>query len=342
MLNTDYIVSIMEKLCNTASPTGYTQNVLKLVEQELQSFGYTVSYTNKGALISYIPGSNPKATKALAAHVDTLGAMVKEIKSSGRLALSMVGGYVGNSIECENCNVHTVEGKVYSGTIYTTKPSVHVHSDVRTQERSIENMEVVLDEKVFSSKDVLELGIEIADFISFDARFKATETGFIKSRHLDDKASVAIILGVCKYLKENGITPSETVQIFISNYEEVGHGASFGLHQDVQELLCVDMGAPGLGQNTDEYTVSICAKDSSGPYDYELKNKLVSLAKQNNIGYKVDIYPNYGSDGSAALRAGANIRVGLIGPGVYASHAYERTHVDSVRCTAELILAYVK
>jgi putative aminopeptidase FrvX len=342
MLNSKYVLNILEELCKTASPSGYTHKAMRIVEQELVSLGYKVNYTNKGALVSYIEGKNQKVSKSLTAHIDTLGAMVKEIKPNGRLAISMVGYYYGSSVECENCYIHTLEDKTFSGTIYTTKPSIHVYADARTLERSIENLEVVVDEKVFSKQDILDFGIEIGDFISFDSRFKVTDAGFVKTRHLDDKASVAIILGVCKYLKENNITPDETIQIFISNYEEIGHGASYGIHEEVEELLCVDMGAPGVGQNTDEYTVSICAKDSGGPYDYELKNKLVSLAKQNGIGYKIDIYPIYNSDGGVALKAGKNIRVGLIGPGVYASHSYERTHIDSILNTAKLLIAYVQ
>ena len=340
-MNQDYIIRILKELCTTPSPSGFTGEAMKVVERELKSFNLPVSYARKGSLISFIEGKNKTVKKALAAHVDTLGAMVKDIKSNGRLTLTTIGGVTGNSIECENCTVHTMGKEAYSGTIYTIKPSTHIHSDARTLERSIENMEIVLDEKVFSRKDVEELGIEIGDFISFDSRFRVTEKGFIKSRHLDDKASVAIILGVCKHLYENKITPEDTIQLMFTTHEEVGHGGSFGLSNEVEELLCIDMGAPGIGQNSDEYTVSICAKDSGGPYNFELKNKLVALAKEKNIGYKVDIYPFYGSDGGAALRAGYDLKVGLIGAGIYASHSYERTHIDSVMNTAKLILEFL-
>jgi putative aminopeptidase FrvX len=341
MIDTGYISDILRKLCNTASPTGYTENVFKLVEDEFKKLGMPFYYTNKGAIFSYIEGKDKRVKKALAAHVDTLGAMVKEIKANGRLAFASVGGYAGNTVECENCLIHTVSGKAYSGTIYTTKPSVHVYGDISTFPRNIENMEIALDEKVFSIKDVHDLGIEIGDYISFDPRFKVTESGFVKSRHLDDKAGVAIALGVCKYIKENNIIPESSIQIFITDYEEVGHGACSGIVHEAEELLCIDMGAPGEGQNTDEYSVSICAKDSSGPYNYNMRNRLVELAKKNGIDYKVDLYPRYTSDASTALKAGMCLRTGLIGPGVFASHSYERTHIDSVRCTAELLLAYI-
>lgn len=338
----EYTLEVLEKLCTTESPSGFTQKAMKLVETQFTEMGLPFTYTNKGALCAYIPGKSPQVKTAIAAHIDTLGGMVKEIKSSGRLVFTPIGGYMGNSVECENCTIHSADGKTFTGTIYTTKPSVHVHSDSRTLERSFENLEIVLDEKVLKKEEVTALGIEVGDFVSFESRYRVTKKGFVKSRHLDDKASVAIILGTCRFIVENQIVPEHTVQIYISTYEEVGHGASAGLHNDVEELLCVDMGAPGTGQNTDEYTVSICAKDSSGPYDYGIRNKLVSLAKSNQVEYKVDIYPNYGSDGSAALRAGANIRVGLIGPGVFASHSYERTHVDSLRHTANLLMTFIK
>ncbi|MDF2592975.1 MAG: family metallopeptidase [Clostridia bacterium] len=342
MINLEYTLEILQKLCTTPSPSGMTSEVMKIIESEFNKLGMVVSYNNKGGLLTYYKGKNQSAAKAIIAHADTLGAMVKEIKGSGRLSITMVGGYMPQSIECENCVIHTGGGKSYTGTFYTTKPSVHVHQDARTQERTIEGLEIAIDEKVFTKKDVEELGIDVGDFISFDSRFRVTESGFVKTRHLDDKASVAIILGACKYMKENNIIPEKDIQLFITNHEEVGHGASHGIDDSVAELLCVDMGALGVGQNSDEYTVSICAKDGGGPYDLELRNRLVKLAKEIGAEYKVDIYPFYGSDGGAALRAGRNLKVGLIGPGVYASHAYERTHVDSITNTAKLLLAYMQ
>lgn len=342
MINMDYTLQVLEKICTTPSPSGMTKDVMKVIEAEFNKLDMEVRYTNKGGLITYFKGKNSGAAKAVAAHGDTLGAMVKEIKNDGRLAITMVGSYMPQSIECENCTIHTAEGKTYTGTIYTIKPSVHVHADARTLERTIENYEVVIDEKIFSKEDVLNLGIEIGDYISFDSRFRVTESGFVKTRHLDDKASVAIIMGACKYMKENNIVPENDVQIFITNYEETGHGASYGIDDTVSELLCVDMGALGAAQNSDEYTVSICAKDSGGPYDYELRSRLVKLAKKNDILYKVDIYPHYGSDGGAALRAGRNIKVALIGAGIYASHSYERTHIDSIENTAKLLIEYLR
>lgn len=341
MIDTGYTLEILQKLCSTPSPTGFTGDIFRMLENEFYMLGMPATYTAKGSLYTFIEGKNKRVKKAVTSHVDTLGAMVKEIKSNGRLAISRVGGYTGNSVECENCLVHTADGKVCSGTIYTTKPSVHIHDDAGSLARTFDNMELVLDEKVKDSEDVKKLGIEVGDYISLDPRFKVTETGFVKSRHLDDKAGVAITLGICKYMRDNNIVPEYSVQIFITDYEEVGHGACSGIAEEAEELLCIDMGAPGIGQNTDEYSASICAKDSSGPYDLRMRNKLVELARKNSIDYKLDIYPNYKSDASTALRAGLCLRTGLIGPGVYASHSYERTHIDSIRCTAELLLAYL-
>lgn len=342
MINLEYTLEILQKLCTTPSPSGMTTEVMKIIESEFNKLDMVVSYNNKGGLLTYYKGKTRTAQKAIAAHADTLGAMVKEIKEFGTLSITTVGGYIPQSIECENCLIHAAEGKTYSGTFYTMKPSVHVHKDAGTHERTIEGLEVVIDEKVHTIEDVKALGIDVGDFISFDSRFRITESGFVKTRHLDDKASVAIILGACKYMKENSILPDNDIQIFITNYEEVGHGASHGVDDSVAELLCVDMGALGAGQNSDEYTVSICAKDGAGPYDYELRSRLVKLAKEVGAEYKIDTYPFYSSDGSAALRAGRDLKVGLIGPGVYASHAYERTHKDSIVNTAKLLIAYMQ
>ena len=340
-MDIDYIVSFMKKICETPSPSGFTQNAITLAAEELKSFGINTSFTNKGSLSALLPGKNPIPKKALAAHADTLGAMVKKIKENGRLSFAPIGGYSMSSVECENCLIYTSKDAIYTGTIYSTKPSVHIHEDCKTFERTLENMEIIIDEKVFSADDVNNLGIEVGDFITFDPRFEYTKSGFIKSRHLDDKASVAILIGICKHIMENNIPLENSIQILITSYEEVGHGASAGLLPSILELLCLDMGAPGTGQNSSEYAVSICAKDSGGPYDFSLRNHLVKLAKDNNIDYKVDIYPYYGSDAGTALRAGFDIKFGLIGPGVYASHSYERTHRDSIINTTKLALKYI-
>ena len=323
-------------------PTGSTEAISNYIISQFKELKVNYSLTNKGAILVKFNGQNSSYGRIFSGHVDTLGAMVKEIKSNGTLGITPVGGFMMSSIDGENCSVETIEGNVYSGTIQNIKPSVHISGDeARDLKKTPENMEVILDEKVFSKKDAIDLGINVGDFISFEARTIFTKTGFIKSRHLDDKASVALLLTIIEYLSKNNLTLPYDTYFFISTYEEVGHGAKAGLPDNAKEFIAVDMGAPGLTQNSSEYAVCICAKDSSGPYDLNLRKKLINVCKSNNIDYRIDIYPNYGSDASAALAAGYDVRTALIGPGVFASHAYERTHMDSMNATLQLILKYI-
>ena len=257
------------------------------------------------------------------------------------MKLSLVGGFKFNAVEGENCLIHTASGKTVSGTILLHQTTVHVYKDAGTAERNADNMEVRIDEKVFSEDAVRELGIEVGDFVSFDPRFAATDSGFIKSRHLDDKASTALLLELVKHLSQASEKLPYTTHFYISNNEEIGYGGNSNIPDRTEEYIAVDMGAIGDGQSSDEYTVSICAKDSSGPYHYGLTRHLVSLAKENNIDYKVDIYPYYGSDASAAISAGYDVKHALFGPGIEASHSYERTHTDSLKASAALLYAYV-
>ncbi len=337
-----YAIEKLEELLKIPSPSGNTHKAIDFVEKEFKSMGIPTYKTNKGALIGTIEGLDTKKEVTLSGHVDTLGGMVKEIKSNGRLKFTQIGGYVWSTVEGEYVNIESSNGKIYSGTILTTKASSHVHGEeTRTIERNMDNMEIRLDERVSNKEDVEKLGIEVGDFIYFDPRVNVIPSGFIKSRHLDDKAGVISILTIAKYLKDNDITPKYTTNFFISNYEEVGHGASAAIPEKTFEFIAIDMAAPGEGQTSDEFSVTICAKDSSGPYDLELKNRLVKLAKDNDIDYRVDIYPYYGSDGSAALRAGYDFKVGLIGPGVDASHSFERTHRDAIENTIKLGILYL-
>lgn len=336
----NYIIETLEKLVNIPSPSGFTKAVMEFVKEEAESFGYACEYINKGGLIITIPGKS-EGTVGLSAHVDTLGAMVRSISSSGMIKFTSVGGFTMQSIEGSYCKVHTRDGRVYEGTILSKSPSVHSYDDARTLERSEKNMEIRLDEVVKSKEDVLELGIQAGDYVSFNPNFEYTKSGFIKSRHLDDKASVAVLLGVMKQLSKEGMTPNKSIKILISNYEEVGFGASY-LPCDIEEFIAVDMGAIGDDLNGDEYSVSICAKDSSGPYDYELTNQLIGLAKDHNIKYVIDIFPHYGSDVSSAMKGGNNIRGALIGQGIHGSHGMERTHETALIGTFELINAYIR
>lgn len=339
----EHLLKDLEILLNIKSPTGHTKPAIDFVEKRFKALGLTTKRTQKGALIATMIGSNTKEAYTLSAHVDTLGCMVKEICSDGTLKLTQLGGYAWTTIEGEHVQVETLDGSFINGTVLTTVASSHVHGGkTNATERNETTLRVRLDEKVFNAQDTLDLGIQVGDFVHLDPRTKIFPNGFIKSRHLDDKACVISLFGIAEHFINTKTIPSHTVHFFISNYEEVGHGASSSIPEDTVELLALDMAAPGTGQTSDEYSVTICVKDSSGPYDYDLKKRLVSLAKDNNIPYKIDIYPFYGSDGSAALRAGHDVRVGLIGPGVDSSHSFERTHVEAIKATIDLGIAYLK
>lgn len=335
-----YVTKILEKIINIPSPSGYTKEVLKAVEEEARAFGYSSTYNRKGGLIIEVPGQTGEVL-GLSAHVDTLGAMVRSITPQGMLNMVLVGGFMMESIEGMYCKVHTRSGKTYTGTILTKEPSVHTYDNARTLERKAKNMEVRLDELVENEEDVLKLDISAGDYISFDPMFVCTESGYIKSRHLDDKASVAVLLGVLKDISESGNLPKRTLKLVISNYEEVGFGASW-IPQDIEEFLAVDMGALGDDLTGGERKVSICAQDSSGPYDYEMTSRLIAIAKEQNIDYAVDVFPHYGSDAGAAIRGGNNIRGALIGQGVHASHGTERTHIKGMEQTLKLIKGYME
>ncbi len=341
-IDLDGTMDFLTRLLNTPSPTGYTEVAIDLVAEAFGAFPLTLGRTVKGALVGRWQGAAADEPRALTAHVDTLGAMVAELQKRGRVKLTQIGGYSWNSVEGEGVTVLTADGRRYRGTILPTKASVHAFGkESAEQERKQENMEVRLDVRAETADELRALGIEVGDFVALDPRAEVTESGFVRSRHLDDKAGVACIYGALKALVDAGLRPAQRLTVHISNYEEHGHGAAAGIPAEVVELLTVDMGVPGEHQNSDEYTVSICAKDSGGPYHIDMRRKLVALAQAAGIGYKVDVYPFYGSDGEAFWRAGGDVRLGLIGPGVDGSHAYERTHRDSLEQTIRLIVAYL-
>lgn len=340
--NTANTVQLIEELVSIPSPSGNTDEVIAFVEDYLQKLQVKTYRNRKGGLIASLPGKDNSKHRMLTAHVDTLGAIVKEIKPSGRLKLDLIGGFRYNSIEGEYCTIETMADKKFTGTILMHQTSVHVYKDAGTAERNQANMEIRLDEEVHNASDVRALGIEVGDFVSFDPRVVTTPSGFIKSRHLDDKASVALLLELIKEIQKKQIELPYTTNFLISNNEEIGYGGNSNISPETIEYLAVDMGAMGDGQSTDEYTVSICVKDASGPYHYGLRKNLVKLAEANNIAFKLDIYPFYGSDASAAIRSGHDIVHGLIGPGIDSSHAFERTHVKSLENTAKLLYHYVQ
>lgn len=333
----DYAVEQIEKLISIDSPTGYHYNVVAYLQKELENMGFEVRTLRKGGVIANLGGEgNPLM---MMAHVDTLGAFVHYIKGDGRLAISN-GTLNQNNIETENVRILTRDKKVYEGTIQLANASVHVNSDIN-EERKFTNLEVVLDENVSSKEDVEKLGICAGDFIMVEPRFRITESGYIKSRFLDDKASSGILLAIAKYVSEHQGCLKRNVQIFFTVHEEVGHGAACGITDDIQDILAIDMGCVGENLTCTERQVSICAKDGRGAYHFEMVNELIDVAKENELDYAVDIYPFYGSDTAAAMTAGRDVRHALIGSGVYASHGYERTHREGVKNTFELALHYV-
>ncbi len=341
-LSPESLVNFLSGLLNTPSPTGFTDQAITYTESVLSTFEpLTLTRTRKGALVAAWPGLKNNAPRALTAHTDTLGGMVKEIKANGRLKLTKIGGFAWNTVEGEGCTIYTRDGKKVRGSFLLTKASGHVYgSQVNELKREDDNMEVRLDERVNSSEDTKKLGIEVGDFVTFDPRVEITN-GFIRSRHLDDKACVACLVAAIQALDSAGLQPVQTTYFHISNYEEVGHGAAAGIPPEVCELVTVDMAAVGEGQTSDEFHATLCVKDSGGPYHHELSQKLRDLADRHQIPYKVDIYPYYGSDGEALWRAGGDLAVALIGPGVDASHNYERTHLEALIATSQWILAYL-
>ncbi|MBO9596694.1 MAG: M42 family metallopeptidase [Cohnella sp.] len=339
-LNRTYMLDTLRWLLETPSPSGYCMEIMSLVQAEAEKLGYDMRMTPKGNGIVTIEGDHPDEVIGLTAHVDTLGAMVRSIKPNGMLRFTPIGGYAMHTVEGEYCRIHTRDGRTYEGTVLSTKPSVHVYADARDWKREEANMEIRVDERTSSKEETEKLGISVGDFVSWDPRARLLDNGWVKSRHLDDKASVAAMFGLMEWLAREGVRPAKTVKIIFSTYEEVGHGSSH-IPADITEMIAVDMGAIGDDLSATERDVSICAKDSSGPYDYGMTSRLIALAKELEIPHAVDIYPYYGSDASAALRGGSNVRAALIGPGVHASHGMERTHADAIVNTAALLLAYI-
>ena len=338
----EYMVEETKKILAIDSPSGYTAEVADYVMKEYQKLGYEPKLTTKGGVLVALGGKDKKNAVMLEAHIDTLGAMVAQIKSDGRLRVTPIGGMNANNAEAENCRIHTRFGKkVYEGILQLANASIHVNGDYNDKKRTFDETEIVLDEKVHSREDVEALGIMTGDIVCFDPRTTVTESGYIKSRFLDDKLSVGILLGYARYLKEENVTPERMIYQHITVFEEVGHGGAASIPEGVTEVISVDMGCVGDGLACEETQVSICAKDSHGPYHYDVVTGLIAAAKREELDFAVDVYPHYGSDADVALTAGYDVRHGLIGAGVYASHGYERSHVDGVKNTFKLLCAYL-
>ncbi len=334
------LMNIAQRLLAIDSPSGFTDGVIREAEQIAQDHSYATRRTNKGNLIVSVPGREKGKKIGLCAHVDTLGLMVRSITADGMLKITKVGGPILPTLDGEYCKIYTREGKVYTGTILSLSPAVHVYDDAATRPREEKELAVRIDEKVKSKEDVEKLGICAGDYVCFDPKTTVTESGFLKSRFIDDKGSAACLLVLLRLMHFAKVRPRYDTEVCFTVHEEVGHGGA--TLPQVDELLAVDMGCVGDDLNCTEYQVSICAKDNNGPYDYEMVSRLVELAKTNGVDYAVDIYPHYGSDVAVAWHAGMDAKGALIGPGVHASHGMERTHFDGMKATIDLVSLYLE
>ena len=333
-------VDYIQELLDIPSPTGFTGRAVAWLCDQLTAMGFSPRMTRKGCVWCDV-FSAPGEGVLLSAHVDTLGAMVRSVKSNGRIRYTHIGGWQDATVETENCLVHTRDGRAYPATVQSTRASQHVYAGMGKDERSEETLEIVLDEKVACPGDVEALGIETGCFISWDPRTTLTPAGYLKSRFLDDKASAGILLYLAQEIAAGRLRPTRPVSLLFTVFEEVGHGASMTLPEHIGDMIAVDMGCVGDDLKCDETMVSICVKDSAGPYHYDLVSTLIRLAKENGLRYAADVYPGYGSDAGAALRAGNDVRFACIGTGVFASHGYERTHVEGIENTCALLRAYL-
>jgi putative aminopeptidase FrvX len=340
-ISLDYLTRTLVDLLNTPSPTGDTEYAISFVEGELMSMGVATERTRKGALLAHIEGLRSDRPRALTAHVDTLGAIVAEIKPNGRLRLAPLGGLMWPSVESEGLTIATRSGAQVRGSLILINGSTHVNKEATTAPRNPDTMEVRLDARTTRAEETRLIGVEVGDFVCFDPRVEVSEAGFIRSRFLDDKACVACALAAIKAITDAQVTPAERTTFLFSNYEEVGHGGVDGLPDDLAELVVLDMGCIGTGLQGDEFHCSLCVKDSAGPYSKNLSEKLRALAYRRGVDLNLDVYPYYSSDGSVYWRGGGKAEVALIGPGIDTSHGYERTHTDSLRDTAQLVAEYL-
>ena len=343
-LDLEYLKETLTRLLLTPSPVGDTQRGAALCVELLCDLGdLQVETTRKGVVVAKWKGRKDDTPRAVTAHIDTLGALVKEIKETGRLKLSQLGNYSWNSIENETVTVVNEAGDSFRGIVQISNPSHHLYeSGHGNQEvpRNENSMEVRLDFRVSSAEDVKKLGIEVGDFVYLDPR-PEWNNGFIRSRHLDDKALVVCLLTAVKAIFDAGLTPTQNTALHIANYEEVGHGGASGIPKETAQVLALDVSPTGIGQNGDEFSCTLAIKDSDGPYDPILRRQLRALAKEHEIALKTDIFPEYCSDGDALWKAGGDMQVALIGPGVDGTHSHERTHLDGLVATTQMIVAWL-
>ena len=335
-----YVIDTFQALLAIDSTTGQFRQIQDWTAEEIKRLGYTPVLTHKGGILTDLGGDGDPLV--ITAHLDDIGLMVRRINPDGTLNVCSVGGLYPVYCVGENVRVYTGDGKVYTGTVCRTPNSVHVtEEEIRTTIGDFrKNICVVLDMPVRTAEETRALGVETGDMIALEPRFTMS-SGYIKSRFVDDKACAAILLNVMKTLKERSITPSRKVLIYFSCYEEIGHGTAW-LPEGVKDILALDIAPTGPDQNSEEHLVSIFAKDSRFPYNYEMTAELRAAAKKAGIDYVMDVFtPHYGTDGDGSILAGYDIRHAAIGPGTSNSHGYERTHIDGLKNTYALTMAYI-
>jgi peptidase M42 family hydrolase len=341
-LDTAYLEQQLMRLLCIHSPAGYTDPIVREVCDELDKLKIPFELTRRGAIRATLSGRAYSPDRALVTHLDTLGAMVKRIKPCGRLEVVPVGTWSSRFAEGARVSVYT-DKTVYRGTLLPLKASGHTFNDeIDRQPSSWENLELRVDELIESRDDALKLGINVGDYIGVDARPEILQNGFINARHLDDKAGVATLLTVAKYIVENKIELPVECHLIFTISEEVGSGASAILHGDVAEMVSIDNGTVAPGQNSSEHGVTVAMADSSGPFDYHLTHYLLNLCRKHGLPHQRDVFKYYRCDSASALEAGNDIRTALVTFGVDASHGYERTHLDSLVSIAKLLVCYVQ
>jgi len=339
-IDSEFMLECFQDMISVPSPVGFHERLNPVIEAYAKRFGKTVTYDNKSTAYITLDGEDNSKTVQISAHADTLGLMVRKIESNGMIRVRALGGVNYCNVEGSSVTVHTRGGKEYSGMITCQSHSVHVFENCRTLERNENTMILLLDERVNSAKDVRALGIEHGDYVFIEPMCEITQNGYIKSRFIDDKAAVACVFTMLKYLTENNIKPKYRTLLAFSYGEEVGMGGNY-VSGEVSEHVAVDIGLIGPDYNGNEYSVSICAKDAGVPYNYDLTNRLIECAKKAECEYAIDLFFRYGSDASASIKCGNNLRHAAFGMAVYCSHGRERTHVSGMNHTVGLLLAYL-
>ena len=342
-LDQRYLLDLMRRLILTPSPTGLTDAITQLVTVELEQLGIPYELTRRGAIRATLEGARHSPDRAIVGHLDTLGAMVRELKPNGRLSVVPVGTWSARFAEGARVTVFCDGARNLRGTILPLKASGHVYStEVDRQPAGWDHLELRLDARVETLSDLMEAGVHVGDHIAVDAGFEVVESGFVNSRHLDDKAGVATMLAASRALLEEGVGLPVDCHLLFTISEEVGVGASHVLQGDVGELVSVDNGTIAPGQNTCAYGATICMQDMSGPFDWHLSRRLIRICQEHGIVHSRDVFRHYRSDGAAALEAGNDIRTALICFALDSSHGYERTHIDSLDAVGRLLALYMQ